>query len=162
MHDCRLQFHFYTGTGAHSVVSSTFESPCIPATNAFFSGYVAGTSSGSIIFTTNVTSTDPIWFYCSLSTHCQGGMIGVVNPPTGKSAADYANAAKSAAKASAPASVQGGVLATAAFNPGRECCNDIAKLKWECHGEGHSYIDRKRRECVKQCDNECGEHGGND
>ncbi len=44
--DRRLEFHFYSGFGNHSVVSSTFESPCVPATDAFFSGYVTGTSTG--------------------------------------------------------------------------------------------------------------------
>lgn len=38
-------------------------------------------------------------------------MVGVVNPPSGQSVADYVNAAKGA-QASAPASLQGGVIAT--------------------------------------------------
>ena len=61
-------------------------------------------------FVVNVTSTDPIWFYCSLSSHCQSGMAGVVNPPSGQSITDYTNAAMSVKRASAPASVTGGVL----------------------------------------------------
>lgn len=58
----------------------------------------------------NVTSTDPIWFYCSLSSHCQTGMAGVVNPPSGQTLSDYANAAMQVSRASAPASMTGGVL----------------------------------------------------
>jgi hypothetical protein len=58
----------------------------------------------------NVTSTDPIWFYCSLSSHCQSGMAGVVNPPSGQTISDYAKAALQVSQASAPASMTGGVL----------------------------------------------------
>jgi hypothetical protein len=69
-------------------------------------------------FVVNVTSTDPIWFYCSLSSHCQSGMAGVVNPPSGQSITDYTNAAMSVKRASAPASVTGGVLTS--INEGTE------------------------------------------
>lgn len=61
-------------------------------------------------FVVNVTSTDPIWFYCSLSSHCQSGMAGVVNPPSGQTISDYAKAALQVSQASAPASMTGGVL----------------------------------------------------
>jgi hypothetical protein len=61
-----------------------------------------------VTFVVNVTSTDPIWFYCSLASHCQEGMVGVVNPPSGKSVADYMNAAASVTQASSPASLTGG------------------------------------------------------
>jgi len=65
-------------------------------------------------FVVNVTSTDPIWFYCSLASHCQFGMAGVVNPPAGSTITDYVNAAKNVSKASAPASEEGGVLTSIA------------------------------------------------
>lgn len=42
----RLEFHFYSGSGGHSVVSSSFDSPCVPNTGAFFSGYIPGDDSG--------------------------------------------------------------------------------------------------------------------
>jgi len=105
-----LEFHFYSGSGGHSVVSSTFDSPCVPAPGAFFSGYQMADSTGDTTFVVNVTSTDPIWFYCSLASHCQEGMAGVVNPPSGQTLADYTNAAMKVAQASAPASMTGGVL----------------------------------------------------
>jgi len=107
-----LEFHFYSGSGGHSVVSSSFDSPCVPNTGAFFSGYIPGDDSGDTAFVVNVTSTDPIWFYCSLKKHCQNGMVGVVNPPSGKSASDYAKAAAPVAAASAPGALVGGVLTT--------------------------------------------------
>jgi hypothetical protein len=42
----RLEFHFYSGSGGHSVVSSSFDSPCVPNTGGFFSGYIPGDDSG--------------------------------------------------------------------------------------------------------------------
>jgi len=105
-----LEFHFYSGSGGHSVVSSTFDSPCVPATDAFFSGYQKADSTGDTTFVVNVTSTDPIWFYCYLASHCQAGMAEVVNPPSGQTLSDYTNAAMKVSQASAPASETGGVL----------------------------------------------------
>jgi len=105
-----LEFHFYSGSGGHSVVSSTLESPCVPATGAFFSGYQKADSTGDTTFVVNVTSTDPIWFYCSLASHCQSGMAGVVNPPSGKTIKDYTDAAAKVQQASAPAAMTGGIL----------------------------------------------------
>ncbi|KAK5116269.1 hypothetical protein LTR85_009241 [Meristemomyces frigidus] len=39
---------------------------------------------GSEVFVITITDTNPIWFYCSqnIYTHCQSGMVGVINPPT--------------------------------------------------------------------------------
>jgi len=105
-----LEFHFYSDSGGHSVVSSAFSTPCLPATNAFFSGYIPGDESGDTTFIVPVNSTDPIWYYCSLQAHCQEGMVGVINPPSGKTAADYARAAGQVGVVSAPAALQGGVL----------------------------------------------------
>jgi len=107
-----LEFHFYSGSGGHSVVSSSFDSPCVPGPGAFFSGYIPGNDSGDTTFVVDVTSTDPIWFYCSLQKHCQNGMVGVVNPPSGKTIQDYSNAAQAVAAASAPGGLTGGVLTT--------------------------------------------------
>ncbi|PMD65674.1 Cupredoxin [Hyaloscypha bicolor E] len=105
-----LEFHFYSGSGGHSVASSTLESPCVPAPDAFFSGFQKADTTGDTTFVVNVTSTDPIWYYCSLSSHCQAGMVGVVNPPSGKTITDYTDAAKKVAQASSPATMAGGVL----------------------------------------------------
>jgi len=107
-----LQFHFYTGAGSHSVVEGMFSSPCVPTTNAFFSGYIPGSTKGEMTFVVNVTSTDPIWFYCSLASHCADGMVGVVNPPADQTIEQYAAAAQSIGQGSAPASVAGGVVTT--------------------------------------------------
>ncbi|KAN0120264.1 Cupredoxin [Hyaloscypha variabilis] len=105
-----LEFHFYSGSGGHSVVSSTLENPCVPAPGGFFSGYQAADTTGDTTFVVNVTSTDPIWFYCSLGSHCESGMAGVVNPPAGATITNYTDAAAQVQHASAPASPTGGVL----------------------------------------------------
>lgn len=110
----QLEFHFFSGSGGHSVVQSNFQSPCVAESGAFFSGYIPGNSAGDTTFVVNVTSTDPIWFFCSFLNHCIIGMSGVVNPPAGQSIADYQKAAQNVAAASAPASTGGGVLTTIA------------------------------------------------
>lgn len=41
----RLNFHFYSGSGGHSVVSGPFDNPCEPD-GSFFSGYIKGDQTG--------------------------------------------------------------------------------------------------------------------
>lgn len=64
-----LAFHFYTGTGPHSVVRSTFNSPCAPEVGAaeFYSGYLVGDDAGSQTYEVTVTNTDPIVSLTSLA-----------------------------------------------------------------------------------------------
>jgi hypothetical protein len=59
-----------------------------------------------------VTSTDPIWFYCSTPSHCQSGMAGVVNPPSSGSdtLANYIAAAAMTTSSEADSKVQGGSI----------------------------------------------------
>jgi len=111
-----LQFHFYSG--GHSAVEGIFSSPCEPATNGFFSGYMPGSTNGEMTFVVDVTTTDPIWFYCSLSFHCGSGMVGVVNPPADQTIDQYAAAAAGLSQASAPAAVAGGVVTTISESTG--------------------------------------------
>lgn len=61
-----LQFHFYAGSGPHSVVKADFASPCKPDTGAFFSGLMAGSEDGSSVYEVAVTSTDPIVSFHSI------------------------------------------------------------------------------------------------
>ncbi|KAH8656638.1 hypothetical protein BGZ60DRAFT_435006 [Tricladium varicosporioides] len=105
-----LQFHFYSSSQSHNVVSGTFESPCTPGTAPFFSGTQAGDAKGDTTFLVNVTSTDPIYFYCAVGKHCINGMVGVVNGPAGKSSTEYKAEAAKAAAVSAPSVPTGGVL----------------------------------------------------
>jgi len=99
----------FTWTGSkHSVVESTYDAPCSPLAGGFA---VSTQSTSDATFTVNVTSTDPLWFYCSVPSHCQGGMVGVINPPTGKTQSDFAAAAQKAnSNSQQPSGVIGGVL----------------------------------------------------
>jgi plastocyanin len=67
----------FKATG-HTVVQGDFNNACQPAaSNPFYSGM----QTPPTVFSVNVSSTDPIWFYCSADHHCQSGMVGVINPP---------------------------------------------------------------------------------
>lgn len=67
-----VQFTFGSG---HDVVSGSFDSPCSP------DGMVnSGRPSDGEVFSVTINSTDPMWIYCSVSGHCQGGMAMVINP----------------------------------------------------------------------------------
>ncbi|KAG9376600.1 hypothetical protein A1F94_013147 [Pyrenophora tritici-repentis] len=76
-------FHFWPKN--HSVVQSTFAKPCEPMADGMWSGFVPTTDTekaASTSFTYEVKNASaPIWFYCSQGQHCQGGMVGVINPP---------------------------------------------------------------------------------
>jgi len=106
----------------HSVAQSSFENPCNPLnSSAFFAGFVFDTSSGpaSNVFTLQVSGTDPIWFYCPQTTdgihHCAKGMVGVINPPSGQTPADFvANAMATNVTVSVPPTIQGGIVGPAA------------------------------------------------
>ncbi len=70
-----IEFTFVAG---HSVERSTFSDPCNPvSTGAIYSGF----PSASNMFTVTVNDTNPMWLYCSQISHCQSGMVMVVNPP---------------------------------------------------------------------------------
>ncbi|KAF2103841.1 hypothetical protein NA57DRAFT_50707 [Rhizodiscina lignyota] len=84
-----IQYQFYKGN--HSVVMASFDQPCVPiqesdpsnAANAFFSGFmpVENTSDfGRLTYTIMVKDTNPMWYYCAQGKHCEGGMVGVINP----------------------------------------------------------------------------------
>ncbi|GKT47224.1 extracellular serine-rich protein [Colletotrichum spaethianum] len=82
-----VQFQFRGGN--HSVVQSTFDNPCIPISSVntsakgLYSGYqpvAASAAMGQIpVFTVMVSSTAPMWLYCSQAKHCQNGMVMVIN-----------------------------------------------------------------------------------
>jgi hypothetical protein len=66
----------------HSVVQSTFESPCVQSGDtALFSGFFPVTGGmGPESWTVKINDTKPIWLYCSQGPHCQLGMAAVINP----------------------------------------------------------------------------------
>ncbi|RMZ67909.1 extracellular serine-rich [Pyrenophora seminiperda CCB06] len=94
-------FHFWPKN--HSIAQSTFAKPCEPMADGMWSGFVPTTDmakAASTSFTYEVKNASaPIWFYCSQGMHCQGGMVGVINPP-----AQGANTIDAFKKAAASAS----------------------------------------------------------
>lgn len=66
---------FTFGSG-HNVVSGSFDSPCQPS-----GGIYSGDPQDGDKFSVTLNGTDPLWIYCSVPSHCQGGMAMVVNPP---------------------------------------------------------------------------------
>jgi len=105
------QVEFQFVAPGHDVVQGSYTTPCMPGGNtSFFSG--ANVAVGNS-FTITVNNSNPIWFYCSTIGHCQGGMIGVINPPASDQTLDgYQGAAANAPSSSQPASVEGGVIGT--------------------------------------------------
>lgn len=77
-----VEFVFYPKT--HSVAQSAFAEPCQPLANAtgFFSGpQTTASGENANVFAITINDTKPIWFYCAFPTHCEGGMVGVINAP---------------------------------------------------------------------------------
>ncbi|RPA97272.1 hypothetical protein L873DRAFT_1691497 [Choiromyces venosus 120613-1] len=109
-----VQFQFYPRN--HSVAQSSFDKPCQPLapTNGsagFWSGFmpVSASSTRMPVFSILINDTQPIWFYCAAARHCQGGMTGVINPPTtgDRTPAAYKAAAASVALTGVPTDVAG-------------------------------------------------------
>ncbi|KAF3037598.1 hypothetical protein E8E11_006471 [Didymella keratinophila] len=81
----------------HNVVEGDFGSPCQTDDDDFYSGPYSGTDSGAKKFVVNVTSNDPVYYFCSVQRHCQyihptgsqanfidksrSGMVGGINIP---------------------------------------------------------------------------------
>jgi len=67
----------------HSVVESTFNSPCSPLAggqSTSFHPVDATATSGFPTFSIPIADQKPMWFYCSQASHCQSGMLFAVNP----------------------------------------------------------------------------------
>ncbi|KAF4447032.1 extracellular serine-rich protein [Fusarium austroafricanum] len=110
-----VEFHFYQGF--HSVAQSSFAKPCAPINStAFFSGDQNIKSKVSDkVFTIEVKTNDPIWYYCAVQGHCQGGMVGAINAPTSgqRSFEAFAKAASGSDDSTAPQSTGGGTFGAA-------------------------------------------------
>lgn len=66
----------------HNVVQGSYDKPCQPLDGGFYSGFIPSSDgAANTTFEIEVKDTQPIWFYCSQGDHCQGGMVGVINPP---------------------------------------------------------------------------------
>lgn len=98
-----INFHFY-GPDTHSVSESSFASPCSYKPGGIWSGFFNTTSSGVVVrwrsgvwveghaltskiqsnmFSVTLNDTEPHWLYCAQTefSHCQSGMVMVINPP---------------------------------------------------------------------------------
>ena len=69
-------FHLYP---QHDVAQGPFDKPCTPTDGGFYSGAYSNTEDGKKKFVMNVTTTDPVYFYCAVPMHCKGGMVGGIN-----------------------------------------------------------------------------------
>lgn len=76
----KVEFHFWPRN--HSVVAGDAASGCAPLAGdaGFYSGFMPVESGmADMVFQVEVSSTDPVVFYCSQATHCQNGMFGMIN-----------------------------------------------------------------------------------
>src|ERR1700743_2378855 len=64
----------------HNVAQSSFDKPCAND-GGFYSGSYPSASNGAMRFVLTINDTNPIYYYCSLPTHCQSGMVGGINVP---------------------------------------------------------------------------------
>jgi len=108
-----VQYQFYPKN--HSVVQSTFDQPCQPIAlhsnvSGVYSGFqpVAAGADTMPTYTFTVNNTTPIWFYCSQASHCQSGMVGVINPPAANASRTITSFAALAKNATSNLSPNGG------------------------------------------------------
>ncbi|KAJ7648462.1 hypothetical protein B0H17DRAFT_1103221 [Mycena rosella] len=92
---------FVFGGDAHTVTQSTFASPCVRLAGGFDSGFAgrgANFSNPAPVWSLRVTNaSEPIWFFCQASiptSHCESGMVGVINPPSIPMYQQFVSAAK--------------------------------------------------------------------
>ncbi|KAH8822804.1 hypothetical protein DL96DRAFT_1714269 [Flagelloscypha sp. PMI_526] len=85
----------------HGVVQADKDKPCVPKDGGFSSGLsgLKGNSSATPqVWELTVDDTSgPIWFYCPAvqpTSHCNAGMVGVINPPSIDDFNDYSSRAK--------------------------------------------------------------------
>ncbi|KAF1358796.1 hypothetical protein EJ07DRAFT_81676, partial [Lizonia empirigonia] len=99
----------------HNIVEGNFDSPCETGDDGFYSGPYSDTNNGERKFVVNVTSDDPVYYFCSVQKHCQSGMVGGVNVPTsGDETIDaYSQAAARVQQAETPDRLRGGQFSAA-------------------------------------------------
>jgi len=96
---------FVWGAGPHTVTKSSELTPCNASLDA--SAFTSGKQNKSFVFDQVVNDTNPTFFYCTVPTHCQKGMFGIINPPnadvstsTATSAAVLSNSSSSSSMSS--------------------------------------------------------------
>jgi hypothetical protein len=89
--------------------------------------FAYNTMNQPIQFLVTINTTDPIYYYCGQIGHCQGGMVGVINPPcngNGINSTGSFNVYKSLAMAVTsvgplPSVIMGGQLVSSSYPTGR-------------------------------------------
>ncbi|KAG8913809.1 hypothetical protein FRC01_004372 [Tulasnella sp. 417] len=75
---------FVWGAGPHTVTKSSALNPCNKSLDASF--FTSGPQNKSFVFDQVVNDTTPTFFYCTVPSHCQKGMFGIINPPSAEPA----------------------------------------------------------------------------
>ncbi|KAF3297782.1 hypothetical protein TWF132_006179 [Orbilia oligospora] len=103
-------FEFHPST--HSVARGIFDKPCQPLEKGgFYSGFLRVSGGAkSPTFSIKVEDSNPIWYYCTVGKHCQGGMVGVINPGPKDDLKAYIAASKKAPSNVSPKEVNGGTV----------------------------------------------------
>lgn len=107
-----INFHFYPSN--HSVAESSFSSPCQQTESGIWSGFIPSSSgAASMMFSVMVNDTKPHWIYCSQHSHCQNGMVMVINPAANSpnTLDAYMSAAKKTTSSTSGTTVEGGNVA---------------------------------------------------
>ncbi|KAL2888946.1 Extracellular serine-rich protein [Ceratocystis lukuohia] len=107
-----LEFHFKPGT--HSVVQSSYESPCSYVKGGFTSGNMdtpEDQQENVRDFQVSVSDDQPIWFYNGSLDRChKEGHVGVVNPPASDSLGNFQKSAREQTSTENVARTLGGIL----------------------------------------------------
>ncbi|KAF8489785.1 Cupredoxin [Russula emetica] len=90
----------------HTVTQSTFAAPCQPMSNGVDSDFqpVAANATNVPSFSVTVNNTQPVWFFCKQTGHCEEGMVFAINPTQNKSFDAFQAAAKASSSNGTPAS----------------------------------------------------------
>jgi plastocyanin len=88
----------------HTVTQSTFAAPCQPMSGGADSNYqpVAANASNVPSFSITVNNTQPAWFFCKQTGHCEQGMVFAINPTANKTFAAFQSAAKASSADGTP------------------------------------------------------------
>ncbi|KAM0271621.1 hypothetical protein ACHAQH_009048 [Verticillium albo-atrum] len=104
-HGDTITYQFFAAN--HSVTQSSFDAPCQPLKDGFFSAFTpteSKTEASSTIWTITVNDTKPIWVYCGQGKHCQNGMVHSINAPeSGNTFQAFKDKAKGAPDSTSPA-----------------------------------------------------------
>jgi len=95
----------------HTVTQSTFDAPCEAMEGGMDSGHQPNPDNSVVPapqVAMQVTTSDPLWFYCKTGNHCGSGMVFSVNPTKEKSHAAFKELAISQNGDGAEAPITGG------------------------------------------------------